>query len=200
VDVPELSCCVLLRLCGSYVLFAQAVGRIMRAHPSKRDAVLIDHSGAVYEHGFPDEDVEWALDEGDSVDRRVAAAKKKGERKQPITCPACATVYAAAMSCPACGHKLPRRLLPAVTQKELLVEARRGMSPERLHAERASYWRTCLYVMAARGQTCGAAAGMFRSRFGAWPDGLDDVPYGGDWKRPVSVLYPHYARRLVRAQ
>ena len=42
VDVPELSCCVLLRVAGSYVLFAQCLGRIMRPASGKTDAVLIE--------------------------------------------------------------------------------------------------------------------------------------------------------------
>jgi DNA repair protein RadD len=199
-DIPELSCCVLLRLAGSYVLFAQAVGRIMRSHPGKKDAVLIDHSGAVYQHGFPDEDVSWELDEGDTVDRRVANDKADGKRKQPVTCPSCAMIFTGAAECPGCGHRLARRMLPASTQSEILVEARRMMSPEELAAEQAGYWRSCLYTMAAKGRTAGAAAHMYKSRFGDWPgDGLPDVPRGHQWKRAVADLYPHYARRLARA-
>lgn len=202
VDVPELSCCVLLRLAASYVLFAQMVGRVMRSSPGKKDAVLIDHSGAVYQHGFPDEDVTWSLDEGDTVDRRVKAAKEEGKRRTPVTCPGCGLVFEAAPQCPACGHKLTRRQQPARVQSEVLVEATRSLSPAELHAERMSYWHTCLRVMACKGRTAGAAAQMFRARFGDWPGaGLPNVPFGPQWRAAVADLYPQYLpRRAVHAE
>lgn len=199
VDVPELSCCILFRMAGSAVLFLQAVGRVMRPHPSKRDAVLIDHAGAVFRHGFPDEDREWSLDPDDTVDRRDRERRKKDEKgeRTPVCCPACSGMFSGSATCPACGHKLPARMLPAVVRNELLVEARRSMTPEQGYQEKRSYWLKCLYMGIARGLRMGAAAMMYKSRFGEFPDpGMPDVPPPGPaWSQPVARVMPHLVRR-----
>lgn len=199
VDVPALSCCVLLRTAGSYVLFAQAVGRVMRPHPGKVDAVLIDHAGAVLTHGFPDEDAEWTLDGRDTVDRRVRQAKKDGKRREPIVCPRCALIFSGLSACPGCGHKLARRPRSQRRQDELLVEVAREQDPARLREEKERYWYRCLAVMAHKDRTAGAAAHMYRQRWGEWPDnGFRNVPWGSQWKQKVADLYPQYLR--ARAQ
>ena len=61
-DSPETSCAILARGCGSVGTYLQIVGRILRSHPNKRDAVLIDLPGrAFHTHGAPDEDREYSL-------------------------------------------------------------------------------------------------------------------------------------------
>lgn len=200
VDVPELSACILLRLAGSYVLYAQAVGRIMRRHPSKADAVLIDHAGAVFEHGFPDEDVEWTLDAADTVDRRNQKAKDEGKRKDPVVCPSCGYVAPGGPVCPSCGHLFKRRPERQPTRAEMLAEVDRGLTPERLAEARRRYWQRCIAVMANKGRTCGAAAQMYRARYKGWPAehlaGVD-LPRGAEWKLPVAERYPHFGARMV---
>ncbi len=198
VDIPCLSCCILLRLAGSYVLFIQAIGRIMRAFPGKEHAVLIDHADAVLEHGFPDEDVRWELSESETVDQRNRQDKKEGKRATPVTCPKCGHMYTAAIVCPECGHRLPRRLQPAILRNQILTEVDKALSPEERQEAQARYWHACLRVMAAKGRTAGAAAHMFKSRYKDWPDNsLPNVPYGGQWKQKVADLYPQYLGRKV---
>jgi superfamily II DNA or RNA helicase len=190
VDIPCLSCCVLLRLAHSYVLFIQAVGRIMRAFPGKRDAILIDHSDAVLEHGFPDEDVRWDLSESDTVEGRNRQDKKEGKRKTPVVCPACGFIYSGRPDCPACGHKLPARLQPVALRRQLLTEVDRSLAPLEQRAARERYWRTCLYTMARTGRTLGAASQMYRRRYHEWPPA--DFPHSPHrsqcWRKVADVL------------
>lgn len=197
VDVPELSCCVLFRVTGSYVLYAQAVGRIMRAHPGKRDAVLLDHAGACLRHGLPDVDVEWSLDGKDSVDARKKKARKEGREEAPACCPVCGRLFAGSPQCPACGWQVRRKkAAPQAKRDDLLEEVTRSASPAELRAEKARYWQTCLAVMAHKGRTAGAAGHMYRGRFGRWPDdSLPNVPRGVQWRQPVANLYPQFVRR-----
>lgn len=197
VDIPELACCILLRLAGSYVTYAQACGRIMRPHPSKTDAVLIDHSGAVTEHGFPDEDVEWSLNPDESVDRRIKKAKEEGKRREPVVCANCAFIFSGAPACPACGTPLPRRREKAPIQNELLVEVPRDIPPAQLAEQQRRFWQRCLAIMAHRNGTPGAAARMFKEKFGDWPSRFDlpNLPRGAQWHQKVAVLYPQFLRR-----
>ena len=186
VDIPELSCCILLRMAKSCVLFFQAVGRIMRPHPSKKDGVLIDHAGAVQEHGFPDEDAEWTLDADDTVDNRIRTAKKAGERKNPIVCPQCAFIYSGTVKCPSCGYVLPKRLRPVETRDELLTEVQRNLDPIRADEERKRFWYMALRVMQKRGQTVGAARWMWKKKFGDWPPNEDPYNRFNEWGRLVA--------------
>ena len=41
--------------------FSEA-GRVLRPAPGKVNAIVLDHSGAVFRHGFVEDRVEWALD------------------------------------------------------------------------------------------------------------------------------------------
>ena len=69
-DCPKVSCVILARPTKSYGLYLQMVGRSLRPYKNKKDTLIIDHSGAVYEHGFPDEPPTWSLQ-----------AKKRDNRK-----------------------------------------------------------------------------------------------------------------------
>ena len=61
-DCPEVSCVILARPTRHMGLFRQMIGRVLRPAPGKTDAVVIDHAGAVLEHGFVEDAVEWTLD------------------------------------------------------------------------------------------------------------------------------------------
>lgn len=198
VDIPCLSCCILLRLAGSYVLFIQAIGRTMRSHPGKSDAILIDHADAVLEHGFPDEDVRWELDPDDTVDRRNRQDKKDGKRSKPIICPKCGFEFRAAIVCPQCGYHLPKRLQPPSLRAQILTEVERALSPEERHERKVRYWHECLRVMAHKGYTVGAAAGMFRGRYPEGPDdSLPNFPAGCQWRQSVRDAFPQYLTKGV---
>jgi len=197
-DLPALSCCILFRMVGSCVLYLQAVGRIMRPAPGKKDGILIDHSGCVYRHGYPDEDFPWSLD-GSTVDCRVGALKKDKKRKAVIACPSCGRLITGQV-CPECGARLALRRLPTAVRHEHLVETRSRLSPADRAARAVADWRTCLFRAAAIGLTVGAAARMFNSVHGELPwnmrDVLPDVPPPGMlWARKVAEVFPHYNRR-----
>ena len=61
VDVPVVSAAILLRPTQCLGLYLQQVGRVLRPAPGKQRAVILDHVGNVYRHGFPDDDREWSL-------------------------------------------------------------------------------------------------------------------------------------------
>ena len=189
VDIPELAVCQILRGCGSYVLFAQAVGRVMRAHPSKEYAILIDHAGAVQRHGFPDEDAEWSLETTEKVDDRVKADKEAGSRRQPVVCPKCACVFSGTNICPCCGHVLHKVGKRELNEDGVLVEMERRRSEAATVEERQRRWLMFLDRAEKFGLTVGAASKMYRDHFGDWPregHGLKRLPRGEQWKWKVS--------------
>jgi len=194
VDVPALACCILLRRAGSVVLYRQAVGRILRPHPGKHRGVLLDHAGAVFQHGMPDEDTEWSLDAADSLDRRQKARRKP---KRPILCPTCGGLFSGSVTCPYCGCTLPRRLRPpALTRPGLLVEVDHRKKRYEDHEAMQKLWSACLFQAAALGYAAGWAAHRFKSRVGRFPpENLEPMPRGVNWKRKVAEMYPQFGRR-----
>lgn len=197
VDIPELAVCQLLRGCTSYVLFAQAVGRVMRPSPGKEDAILIDHAGAVRRHGFPDEDVEWSLDQGEAVEARIRQAKKCGEMKTPITCPACGHQFHSSLQCPACGKVMKRKGKREANRDGLLFEVERGNQQYASSECRTRYWQQCIGVAVNTGRKASSAAVMYKARFGVWPEshGHRDVPRGNDCHRPASEVFHGFNRK-----
>ncbi len=202
-DIPELSCCILLRACAFKVVYLQMVGRIMRSHPGKREAVLIDHAGAVLRHGLPSDDVEWTLDEEDTVDARLAKSRKEGKVAKPIVCPRCAIIFSGTGTCPHCGYVLRPKQTYISTMNEILVEVPAGKRAAAVADHRLKLWKKCLGIAAARGTTVGAAAAHFTRESGGsapWVLGIPNLPEPGsaDWQRRVTEVYPQYERRVFR--
>ena len=68
-DMPDVGCCILARPTKKMGLYRQMIGRVLRPAEGKPDAIVLDHSGAVFRHGFVEDRVEWTLD----PDRRAAS-------------------------------------------------------------------------------------------------------------------------------
>lgn len=98
-DVPDCGAAILLRPTKSLTLYIQQAMRCMRYKPGKT-AVIIDHVGNVFRHGFPDDNRDWDL---------YAKPDKKTRKKPEVRakeCPNCmAAVPSAAAECPHCGYK-----------------------------------------------------------------------------------------------
>lgn len=98
-DVPDCGAAILLRPTKSLTLYIQQAMRCMRYKPGKT-AVIIDHVGNVFRHGFPDDDRDWNL---------YAKPDKKARKKPEVRakeCPNCmAAVPSTAAECPHCGYK-----------------------------------------------------------------------------------------------
>lgn len=110
-DVQGCECCILLRPTESLSLHIQQSMRCMRPAPGKT-AIIIDHVGNVFRHGFPDDEREWTL-EGNK--------KKKKEENTVFVkqCPECFFTYSQSRICPNCGHKVQPTEAEIVHNKEI---------------------------------------------------------------------------------
>lgn len=118
-NCPVASCAVLARPTKSLGRYLQAVGRILRPSPGKDDAVLIDHTGAVRELGFVDDDFQWTLSGVKRAERKTDGGP---EDVTTITCPACKAVIRPAPQCPECGKELKSHAKRAIAAKEAELE------------------------------------------------------------------------------
>jgi superfamily II DNA or RNA helicase len=89
-DVPVATVAILLRRTCSKAKHKQQLGRVLRAHPGKRCAIVIDHVGNLLRHGPPDKPERWSLDGGcaddsssDSDEATERALRAAGVRRLP---------------------------------------------------------------------------------------------------------------------
>jgi DNA repair protein RadD len=104
-DIPSTGGVILLRPTKSLAVYLQQIGRALRPAPGKDRAVILDHSGNVFRHGFPDLEHAWSLE----------GRPKKKTGTLVRRCPECgALIPISARECPECGADLTP---PKVTLK-----------------------------------------------------------------------------------
>jgi DNA repair protein RadD len=177
-DMPVVGCCILARPTKQMGLFRQMVGRVLRPADGKPDAIILDHSGAVYRHGLPEDQVEWTLD----VDKRAAnpaqVKRDHGEAPKPRECPSCKAVMVAP-PCGACGWQpQPRARAIDFAEGELgLVAHGKAQASAYSEGDRMIFFQQLRAVQQMRGYKRGWAAHKFKDKFGHFPPwGYDALP------------------------
>jgi DNA repair protein RadD len=169
-DMPEVGCCILARPTKQMGLYRQMIGRVLRAAERKQDAIILDHSGACYRHGLPEDHVEWTL----LVDRRAinpAHEKRKVRAEFRLSeCPACNAL----MALPPCGHcgwlPKPRARDVEVVDGELgLVTGGRTQAPFYDTATCVRWHGMLAFIARDRGYKSGWTAHKYREKFGSYP-------------------------------
>jgi len=90
---------ILLRPTKSLSMYLQQVGRALRA--KDYPAIILDHAGNSKEHGLPDEERDWTLDNWKKKKTKEGDDEKEERIKQ---CPICYAVHKPAPVCPECNH------------------------------------------------------------------------------------------------
>ena len=179
-DCPSAEVCVLARPTKSLGLYLQMVGRVLRPMAGKDEAIIIDHSGAVYEHGFVDDEFEWDLD----PKKKVQESKKRETKKErsPITCDKCFTVYSSSRTCPSCGSvhiKKGRSLFVGDGVLGEIDKASRKQKKKEYSEDKKREWFSMLRGYAeTKGYKDGWAYYKYHDKFGAAPP----------WRQITSVI------------
>jgi superfamily II DNA or RNA helicase len=197
-DRPEASCLILARPTRSLGLYRQICGRILRPTPGKIDALILDHSGAVFVHGFPDDEIAWALHE-DKRAENISHAKRSTDSRTPAltTCPECSAVRLEGRPCTLCGWRPVRKPgLGKIADGEL-GEVSRNRTVHALPQEKFTFYRELLGMLAEkrrRNPTIkdGWAAYKFKEKFGGWP------PF--DWRSARPLTPSPATRAWVRSR
>jgi len=98
--MPDVSCAILARPTKKMGLYRQMLGRVLRAAAGKTDAIVLDHSGAVFRHGLAEDPVEWTLDPDMAAVSRLHESRKSGDAKL-IECTQCSALRVGGLPCPA---------------------------------------------------------------------------------------------------
>jgi DNA repair protein RadD len=193
-DMPAVGCCILARPTKKMGLYRQMIGRVLRPAEDKPDAIILDHSGAVFRHGFVEDYVEWTLD----PDRRAVSPKHQQRASaggnRLLECTNCGAVRVAGEPCFHCGFlPQPRSRGVAFADGELgLVDGGRRAKPDLADPALRARWHSMLTAIALeRNYKPGWISHKYREKFGAWP------PWGA---RPEPCAPSPEVRSWVRSR
>lgn len=146
-DVPDVGVIIMARpLRKSLAEHIQLFGRGLRAHPSKRECIVLDHSGNCIR--FREQWLRFFAEGALELDDGKRRPKEKPKDIDPDDllrkCPACAFLHRPRPTCPNCGHAYPRREavkhVPG-TLKELIATGDQWMMTRNLWPQVCGYAR-----------------------------------------------------------
>lgn len=127
IDIPEAEAILLDRLCGSYQLFQQAIGRGGRQCSAigKRDCYVVDMRGTLTDmHGLPSDPVKWGLG--------YPAIVSADGLPPPSVCTAVGCgVYGRGDTCEVCGEPLPEPNSPTAKRANVFRFVRQALRAKR---------------------------------------------------------------------
>jgi hypothetical protein len=164
-------------------LYRQMVGRVLRPADGKTDAIVIDHSGNVFRHGFAEDPVKWTLDPDSYAENPVHAKRDEpGSTSRVLECSQCGIWgRVAGEPCPHCGF------LPQVPPKSIvvaegdlgLVQGGRAKANEYDPITRLKWFAIFVaYAAEHPHYKLGWSAVQYKEKFGVWPP---------DYMTPASV-------------
>lgn len=170
-DCPSAEVCVLARPTKSLGLYLQMVGRVLRPMDGKNEALIIDHSGAVYQHGFVEDEFSWDLD----PKKKIQESKKRETQREtkPITCEKCFTVFEGQRACPSCGAvsiKKGRAMIVGDGELgEVNKKSRKAVKRQYTSDEKAKWYGMFRVYADNKGYKQGWAYHKFLEKFGHKP-------------------------------
>jgi superfamily II DNA or RNA helicase len=203
VDIPEVSCLVLARPTKSLGLFRQMIGRGLRPAAGKANCVILDHSGAVFQHGLPEDPIAWTLHTDAKAANVKHAIRGANYRSRLTTCPKCDALRTGGEACRVCGWE-PKRHAEAVDVLEGdLGRIDRNGTRATVH-DQDQWHRQLVFIANERGYRPGWAAHKFKEKFGHWPSRRDVTPQPASaevrsWVRSRQIAYAKAMQKTGRA-
>jgi superfamily II DNA or RNA helicase len=171
-DCPAMNCIILARPTKKMGLYRQMIGRGLRPADGKRNVIVLDHSGAVFRHGFVEDRVEWTLDPDRKAESPTHQARlSEGYRSRFVDCSQCGAIRQAGEPCAHCGF-YPQRHGDAVIfcDGNLGLVSRNGTVNDFTDPTERLRWHGMLtHIARERAYQPGWIAHKFRERFGMWP-------------------------------
>lgn len=162
-DDPSIETIIMARGCSNVATYLQIAGRALRASPGKTHATFIDLKGIVHQYGFglPDEPREYSL-HGRGI--RLKSKKKRSETLK--MCETCKTMFRPGETACLCSNDVkPAPPNEIEIRKKTLLEIR-ATEPD---ATKRSYFERYRHIAMVRGMKPGAAAFMYKTRYGHFP-------------------------------
>jgi superfamily II DNA or RNA helicase len=200
-DMPEVGCCILARPTRKMGLYRQMVGRVLRPAHGKSDAIIIDHSSAVFRHGFPEDPVSWTLDPDTFAQNRQHKKRCAPEStSRLLECSQCGAVRVGGEPCQHCGFMpQPKPKAVAVADGDLgLVSGGKAKVAE---YDQMTWHAMLVSIGIDRGYNPCWAGHQYKQKFGHWPSlraiaPITPTPEVRSWVRSRQIAF---ARRRSAA-
>lgn len=184
-DCPHTEVMILARPTRSLIRYIQMAGRILRPSEGKSKALILDHSGTVFDLGYPTDDLPLELDMGIVREKKAMEVKKK----MPTECVKCKYMKAPSVhTCPMCGFAPERKNSIETDDGELEFVVR---SKQKRHKQ--DFYSELLHIAAERKHSHGWVANTYRQAFGVWPKGLQEVK-----KQPSTETLGYVQHLLIK--
>jgi len=195
-NLPELGCIILARPTRQLGLYKQMLGRGQRTALGKKDMIVLDHSGAVFRHGLPEDPVVWTLSEDKTARNPKHEARKSEMFGGPafIDCAQCATLRERGKACPNCGFLPQRKPKPFVCEEGELALVQGG-KPGKVEVDKQQWYNELAGYAQERGRKPGYAYYKFQEKFGhpppRWmrPQPCSPSPEVRSWCRSRDIAY-----------
>jgi superfamily II DNA or RNA helicase len=198
-DMPEVGCCVLARPTKKMGLYRQMIGRVLRTAPGKSDAIVLDHSGAVYRHSRPEDHVEWTLD----PDKHAASAEHQARQQESggglIECTQCSALRVGGQPCPHCGFLpvRPAKYVPIQDGDLRLVDGKKAGAPAlQSQEDRIEFYAELRGLAHEEGKPDKWAAAFYKQKHGGFPPWAwnyhqtkEPKPTTRSWVRSRQIAY-----------
>jgi len=168
VNWPRFDCVVIARQTRNIASWIQMIGRGSRLYPGKKETIVIYHGSNYEELGRIDDDIEWSLDDKDTVKERKQKAQQEKKEPREIKC-ICGAIFRASRICPACGHEMVAKGKEIPFHKVDLQEVVTGKKQKTTPAEKADWYAMLLFISRSKGYKDGYAAHAFFSKFSEFP-------------------------------
>lgn len=166
-DMPRADCLICARPTKSLNYHLQALGRVLRIHDEKKNALILDHAGNIERLGFPCDEFLMELDMG--IINREKQDKEK-TKLLPKACPKCFFMKPPSVQvCPRCGFKSEKQHL-VETQEGQLQKMQKGRLKDATPQSKEKLYAKLLAGAKAAGFKNGWASYKYREHFGVWPN------------------------------
>jgi DNA repair protein RadD len=174
-DCPDIGCIALARPTKKMGLYRQMIGRGLRPADGKGDVVILDHSGAVYRHGLPEDRVDWTLDPDHHAEAPAHQARLKDKATGLIECTQCSALRLGGQACPACGFlpKRPAQYIAHIEGELGLVNGGKAIKP---WSDPVQWLGMLTHIAEERGYKPGWIAHKYKEKFGDWPQSRAAMP------------------------
>jgi DNA repair protein RadD len=193
-DMPEVGCCILARPTRKMGLYRQMIGRVLRPAPGKIDAIVLDHSGAAFRHGFAEDPVTWTLDPDRHAESPTHAKRCQDHASRLLECTQCGAVRVGGEPCPHCGFLPQRPPQPVPITDGDLAEIGRDRRPGSVTYNPVEWRGMLAYIADERGYARGWIAHKYKEKFGRWPPWgavapIEPTPEVLSWVRSRQIAY-----------
>lgn len=188
-DEPSVECVLCCRPTKSMVVWVQQVGRALRRHEGKTQAVILDQAENTRRLLHP---LSYEPPDLHTPRRPTGEAPTK-------TCPDCAAeVLTFVTTCPHCGYTFPPPQ-PKKTKLEEMVEvAAQITNPKLLHQKRK--YTSLMNQAIAKGNAPEWAAIKFKETYGFYPSNLHTLHaiYGAAFTEENMLAFAHYLHKVAQ--